>query len=72
MSPCGRPMRIQSPSTRISEPMAQAASSMTGRPWARATARIAGMSQGMPIWWTTSSARVRAVIAAAIASGSML
>ena len=73
MSPCGRPIRSQSPSMRISLPMAQAASSITGEAVAvghgdEAPAR----SQGMPIWWTARMARVRGVIASATRSGSML
>ena len=63
MSPCGGRSRCQVPPNGISEPMAQAASSITGRPWARATGRIAARSQGMPIWCTQRIARVRGVIA---------
>ena len=48
MSPTGLPIFCQTPSTRISEPIAQAASSITGRPWARATAIRPARSQGMP------------------------
>ena len=60
--PCGRPTRSQRPPTRTSLPMAQAASSTTGRPCRAATARIASMSHGRPIWWTGMIALVRGVI----------
>lgn len=69
---CGLPMRSHPPPSRISEPMAQAASSTTGRPCSRATARIRPRSHGMPIWWTHRIALVRSVIAARSTCGSRL
>ena len=46
MSPCGAPIRRQLPSSRISDPIAQAASSISGSPCARATAMIARQVAG--------------------------
>ena len=48
MSPRGRPIGSQAPFQRISLPMAQAASSTTGTPRARATSTIDGRSHGIP------------------------
>jgi hypothetical protein len=70
-SPAGSPTRRQDPPNCISDPRAQAASSTTFNPWARATAMIASMSQGVPIWCTQRMARVFGVMAAAISAASM-
>jgi len=48
------------------------ASSITGMPWARAMARMAPRSQGMPIWWAQRMALVRAVMASSSSAGSRL
>ena len=47
-SPCGLPIRSQPAPTRISLPMAQAASSITGRPWRRAIADDGRQVAGHP------------------------
>jgi hypothetical protein len=72
MSPIGRPIFCHCPLIEISLPIAQAASSTTRRSCLRAIAITDVMSHGMPIWCTTRIARVRGVIAASMAAGSML
>ncbi len=70
-SPCGRPMRCHFSATWISLPMAQAASSMTGRPCRPAISRMAGRSQGKPSWRTHRMARAFGVSAASSRVASM-
>ena len=72
MSPWGSPICSQAPSLSTSLPAAQAASSISGRAWRRATSSSAARSQGMPIWCTHRMALVRGVIAPSTRAGSML
>ncbi len=68
----GAPIRRHWLPSSVSLPMAQAASSTSGRPWRLAIAATSAERAGMPSWWTSMMAPVLGVMAASIRAGSML